>query len=174
MNANKISIKIFLITFISISNLSIIFSQKLTIVNENNYDVLKRDNIPIDTMMRGGKDILDYKIISENEIIIIEDLGVTTMYSHLKNVNNIWEIVLVTPLGQTPQQRFRHSSAIPKDYWELKDKIITFKLVDIEKVEILENGKKIRDVDFKKIKERRQEYLESGKKYLDSLNHKKN
>jgi hypothetical protein len=40
----------------------------------------------------------------------------------------MWNIILITPLGQTPQQRFRSSSALPKDYWELKDKIITFKL----------------------------------------------
>jgi len=174
MNDIKISIKIFLITLISICSLTITYSQELSIVNENNFVVLKKQNIPIDTMMSGRAKILDYKIISESEVIVIEDLGVTTMYSHLKNVNNKWEIVLVTPLGQTPQQRFRYSSALPKDYWELKDKIITFKLVDVEKVEILENGKKIKDVDFKGIKERRFKYIESGKKYLDSLNNKKN
>jgi hypothetical protein len=168
------AIKLFLTTLLSISNLAFTFSQELTIVNENNFTVLKKQNVPIDTMLSGRGIVLDYKIISESEVIIIQDMGFTTMYYHLKSVKSMWDIILITSFGQTPQQRFRSSSALPKDYWEFKDKIITFKLVDIEKVEILENGKKIRDVDFKKIKERRQEYLESGKKYLDSLNHKKN
>ena len=122
----------------------------------------------------GVEQILDYKIISEDEFIFIYDLGITNVYKHVRRDENDWSPYLTVLLGQTPQQRFRFSSVLPKDYWELKDKIITFKLIDVEKVEVLENCVKIRDVDFKAIKERMAKHLEDGKKYLDSKQIKKN
>lgn len=148
-------------------------SQDLKLEVQNKLVVLKNQDQPIDTLINGGGSIIDYKIISRNEVILIKDNGVSTWYYHLINVNNMWTIKLVTGLGATPQQRLKYSSAIPKDYWEIKDKIVTFKLLDVEKVEIYENGIKTGDVNFEAIKQRRQTYLDSGKKILDSLQTKK-
>jgi hypothetical protein len=149
-------------------------SQGLKLEVQNKLVVLKNQDQPIDTLINGGGSIIDYKIISRNEVILIKDNGVSTCYYHLINVNNMWTIKLITGLGQTPQQRLKYSSAIPKDYWEIKDKIVTFKLLDVEKVEIYENGIKTGDVNFEAIKQKRQAYLDSGKKMLDSLQTKKN
>jgi len=64
----------------------------------------------------GVEQILDYKIISEDEFIFIYDLGITNVYKHVRRDENDWSPYLTVLLGQTPQQRFRFSSVLPKDY----------------------------------------------------------
>ena len=175
MNNIKFPFKIFLIGILASYPFSIVFLQNLAIGIENNYLTLKKDNFTIDSLMSGGALILDYKIISENEVIVIRDIGVTNVYNHLIKNEKGWSSILTSLLGQTPQQRLKYSSAIPKDYWEIKDKIVTFKIGDeLYKVDILENGKKKEVVDLKQKQKERLEYRENLRQSQDSINHKKN
>lgn len=71
---------------------------------ENYNLVMKRDGIVIDSLWRGGI-LLDYKVLSKDEVIVITDIGVSNEYGHFRKIGKGWNFVFLELLGQTPQQR---------------------------------------------------------------------
>lgn len=148
-------------------------AQDFSLEKIGNFMVIKKENQILDSIMKNGGEILDYKIINENEIVVIRDIGVNTIYDHIKSENNTWVIKFSTPLGRTPQQRLKYSSSIPKDYLHIKDKFITFIIEDVEKVSIYDGSNKIGNVNFEVIKEKRNKYLEEIKTSSNIQNYNK-
>jgi len=170
----KIILKIiYLILTLMFFNVNYSICQTLTLSLENGALVLKNNGVVSDHIANNSGQILDYKILSENEVVVIRDFNVTTLYTHFKKNDSGWMVILTTSLGQTPQQKIRHSSTIPKNYLQIKDKLITFKVEDIEKVNIYDNGVKTGSVNFEAIKEQRIKYLEAVKSFNSTQNHKK-
>ena len=158
-----------------LSNMS--FGQTNKVIIQDSIIGIILEDGSFDTIMTTRENfhsIIDFKFLNDSEVIFIEDIVVTVCYYHFKKIDARWQLLKFVPMGQTPQSRLRSASAIPKDYDQLKDKIVTFKINDIENVDILENGVTVSSYDFKKYNEYRQKYLKQGEEYLKSQNNKKN
>jgi hypothetical protein len=140
-----------MLLFVYAINLSLLFGQAdQLIIDDSKVKVLVNNQVShsLLNLKRHYKESFTYKIINKKELLFIIDEIIVVGYYHFKFNGNNWDFYKFIPLGQSPKGRLESSSAIPKDYNEIKNLDVTFKINGVEDVDIYENGVYSKSFDF--------------------------
>lgn len=139
----KIALYIFLLAWIICHSSH---AQTLNMEEQKGILFLKKDGEIIDRYFDGSRDILAFRLLNDNEFLAIKNEGIFNEYYHLIKDQGVWQVKERYTMERTPNQVIQLSSTVPSNYWQIKDKVYTFRIVEIEKVEMLEDGIKIKDI----------------------------